>query len=124
MVRDSVQRIGGLPNEHCALLSGIRKLINLSKISEVGAEGPLQTSVEIYAGEDVYFFSFFVKMNTEKILIILSRETLVQPRQRIRDNGSILRPSLKDSRSTAAIPVKQYPLYMVCLELLLLAYQD
>lgn len=71
-----------------------------------------------------FTFFVFVKMNTEKILIILSRETLVQPHHRIRDNGSIFLPSLKDSRSTEAVPVKQYPLYMVCLELLLLAYQD
>lgn len=80
---------------------------------------------EKFTGRVIFFCLFvFVKMNTEKILIILSRETLVQSRPRIRDNGSIFLPSLKDSRSTEAVPAKQYPLYMVCLGLILSPHQD
>lgn len=52
-VRDSVQRIGGPPNEHWVLPSGIRKWMNWSKISEVGVEGPHSSSAEISTGEEI-----------------------------------------------------------------------
>lgn len=59
--------------------------------------------------EEAYWESGLFKINTVKILIILSRERLVQPRPTVRVNGSIFRPSLWDSR--------QDPLYTVCLGL-------
>lgn len=115
--------------EHCLQESG-SELIGPKSLEVDGSESsPAPNSCwggsykKFTGGRDFCYLLFFKKI-TEKILIILSRETMVQFHLLIQRQWIHFPSSLKDGGSAEAVPAKQYPLYMVCSGLTLWTHQD